>query len=76
MLEGSAMRRAQWGHLCREFPVALPCWDESYQHASRYVQPGDDGKVKDWESSSGKVSVLQIARAVVSQAVCVEPRLA
>lgn len=37
--------------------------------------PGEEGRVKDWERSLGKVSVVQMARAVVSQASWVEARV-
>ena len=43
--------------------------------AKLYVIPGLDGKVKVLDISLGKVSVVQIARAVVSQESCVESRL-
>jgi hypothetical protein len=38
------------------------------------VRPGDEGRVKVRESSLGKVSVVQMARAVVSQASWVDAR--
>ena len=37
--------------------------------------PGEEGRVKVWERSLGKVSVVQMARAVVSQASWVEARV-
>ena len=43
--------------------------------AKLYVTPGLDGKVKFLDISLGKVSVVQMARAVVSQDLCVESRL-
>lgn len=43
--------------------------------ARRYVRSGDEGRVKVWERSLGKVSVVQMARAVVSQASWVEERV-
>lgn len=36
--------------------------------------PGEDGSVNVRDSSFGKVSVVQMARAVVSQAACVSAR--
>lgn len=36
------------------------------------MRSGEEGRVKVRERSLGKVSVVQIARAVVSQASCVE----
>ena len=44
--------------------------------ASEYVRPGDEGRVNVWERSLGKVSVVQIARAAVSQESWVGERLA
>lgn len=40
------------------------------------MRPGEEGRVKLRERSLGKVSVVQIARAVVSQESWVEERLA
>jgi len=40
------------------------------------VRPGEEGRVKVWERSLGKVSVVQIARAAVSQESWVGERLA
>jgi hypothetical protein len=42
--------------------------------ARQYTRSGDDGRVNCWEMSFGKVSVVQIARAVFSQALCVVSR--
>ena len=43
--------------------------------ASRYCRFGEEGSVNVLERSFGNVSVVQIDRAVVSQASCVEERL-
>jgi hypothetical protein len=42
--------------------------------ARLYVTPGEEGRVNVFEISFGKVSVVQIARAVVNQALCVSER--
>ena len=48
-------------------PLAMP--------ARLYVFSGDEGRLKVAESSFGKVSVVQIARAAVSQELCEGERL-
>ena len=40
----------------------------------RYSVPGDEGRVKVRERSLGKVSVVQMALAQLSQCSCEEPR--